>query len=440
MKTIKSINKSKTYWILALPCCIFLIWYFAINYYNTFSLDDYWHGAHVQKYGFIGAQKYYYLNWEGSFSHTIFATLPHLTFIKTIFGQSTWIYISISFISIVFSITYAIRKFNLVTNSNNAIILSIYFISILYIFTSGKQEILYWTSANFTYITGIAFLILSFTFLFNFKQNFKFLALFPIIFLLGNKVNYGILFFLGFAMIYINNESFKSDRKNTNIIIFISVLIYSLNILAKGNYLRLEQNITGISDKYTLLKIIEFRTLEVILPFMLKSAIFIFPIVCLLNKEILKYLPLKKALLLFVVYFFIECIIYWLSFRDPGPARGSIVIEFFCLLILISIAYHFNIASKRYSTVLSYFSIFLISALQAMNWNYISIAKDYNKKVFERICIVESAKSNIYISNLPESGLLHSVWCNDETWLNYVFIPYFNKTITIKITNNDIKN
>jgi hypothetical protein len=440
MIAINSIKISKIYWLIAFTCSIFLIWYFSINYYNIFSLDDYWHGANVQKNGFLGAQKFYYLNWEGSFSHTLFATLPHIPSIKTIFGQSTWIYSIISYISIVFSLSFAVRKFNLVTNSIYAILISIYFISILYLFTSAKQEILYWTSANFTYITGLALLILSFTFLLKLKQNFKLLALIPIILLLGNKVNFGVLFFLGFAMLYISNEAFRKERKITNIILFTSVSFYLLNISAVGNYLRLEQNMTESENKYSLFEIIEFRTLEVILPFVLKSAFFILPLVYLLSKAILEYLPLKKMILLFIIYFIFENLIYWMSFKDPGPARGNIVSEFFCLLILISSAYQIKMASWQPIKILSYFSILLLTILQAMNWNYISVAKNYNTKAIERIRLVKSAKRNIYLSNLPESGLLHSVWCNDELWLNNVFIPYFNKDITVKITQDAPKN
>jgi hypothetical protein len=129
-----------------------------------------------------------------------------------------------------------------------------------------------------------------------------------------------------------------------------------------------------------------------------------------------------------------------MSFKDPGPARGNIVSEFFCLLILISSAYQIKMASWQPIKILSYFSILLLTILQAMNWNYISVAKNYNTKAIERIRLVKSAKRNIYLSNLPESGLLHSVWCNDELWLNNVFIPYFNKDITVKITQDAPKN
>ena len=57
---------------------IFVIWYLIASYNNVYACDDYWHGTNVHNFGFWHAQSYYWNNWEGSYIHTFFATIPHV--------------------------------------------------------------------------------------------------------------------------------------------------------------------------------------------------------------------------------------------------------------------------------------------------------------------------------------------------------------------------
>ena len=56
---------------------VFLCWYLPVAFYNVYACDDYWFGTNVRVNGFWGNQLFYYYNWEGSYTHTFLASLPH---------------------------------------------------------------------------------------------------------------------------------------------------------------------------------------------------------------------------------------------------------------------------------------------------------------------------------------------------------------------------
>lgn len=64
--------------ILLIGCFCFLLWYLPVAYANVYACDDFWFGTNVNDYGFWGNQIHYYLNWEGSFTHTFLDSLPHV--------------------------------------------------------------------------------------------------------------------------------------------------------------------------------------------------------------------------------------------------------------------------------------------------------------------------------------------------------------------------
>ena len=57
---------------------VFLCWYLPVAFYNVFACDDYWFGTNVRINGFWNNQLFYWHNWEGSYTHTFLASLPHL--------------------------------------------------------------------------------------------------------------------------------------------------------------------------------------------------------------------------------------------------------------------------------------------------------------------------------------------------------------------------
>ena len=56
---------------------VFLCWYLPVAFNNVYACDDYWFGTNVRVNGFWGNQLFYYFNWEGSYTHTFLASLPH---------------------------------------------------------------------------------------------------------------------------------------------------------------------------------------------------------------------------------------------------------------------------------------------------------------------------------------------------------------------------
>ena len=56
---------------------LFLCWYIPVSYNNVYACDDYWFGTNVHTNGFFNNQIFYWNNWEGSYTHTFLASLPH---------------------------------------------------------------------------------------------------------------------------------------------------------------------------------------------------------------------------------------------------------------------------------------------------------------------------------------------------------------------------
>lgn len=56
----------------------FFCWYTPTSYMNVFSCDDYWFGSYIHDIGFWKTQAQFYNNWEGSYTHTFLASIPHI--------------------------------------------------------------------------------------------------------------------------------------------------------------------------------------------------------------------------------------------------------------------------------------------------------------------------------------------------------------------------
>ena len=51
--------------------------------------------------------------------------------------------------------------------------------------------------------------------------------------------------------------------------------------------------------------------------------------------------------------------------------------------------------------------------------------------------IKSEQKEKILIPALPNSGLLLSYFCNEEVWIENVYLEYFNKKMRVEIISND---
>ena len=126
-----------------------------------------------------------------------------------------------------------------------------------------------------------------------------------------------------------------------------------------------------------------------------------------------------------------DTMIIYICFRDSGPIRNNIIIElFFFITIIVSLAYLYqNRKSTIYIVPLSILSIIFNMVLQIKPVSQIKETYRYSKHARLRDQKVENHKSSapILLDSLPESGLLLSYFCNDEEWIKYVYLPYFDK-------------
>ena len=71
----------------------------------------------------------------------------------------------------------------------------------------------------------------------------------------------------------------------------------------------------------------------------------------------------------------------------------------------------------------------------------ISDSIEYSCQARKRDKFVESyqGEETIEIEKLPPSHLMLSYFCNDETWLENVYLPYFQKEYKVKLVELQIQ-
>ena len=427
---------------LVVPVFLFFIWYIGIGVFNQYSLDDYWHYSNVQIHGFWEAQNFYYQNWEGSFSHTFFATLPHSKLFRYLFENNIWVYCVLTLGFLIFSITITLFQFDIVTPRLTRLLVSSYIVSVLYVFSTAQEDVLYWVCANITYVNSISFLLVGLFILKKFEYSrLKYIAILPLAFVVGNKINLGVLLFLLFTFLLFSKSFLNRHRFDDLFVLGFVFILYLVNLFALGNFVRLGQNMDNLSNEYSLFAIVSYRFWYIFIPFGVKSMVFIIPILTFINDDFFKGLNLKLFSIFIFSYFLVECIIFEIAFKNWGPARCSIFCEF--LLIPYCVAIWIKLIKPRLK-IIPFFPIFIAVVFSVYNilyWKYFKVSMEYSKALKQRISVINnSPKANIVLQPLPESGLIHSYGCNDEVWLNNVFALCFDKKITIRVLNHATTN
>ena len=416
----------------------FLIWYIPVAYVNVYACDDYWFGANVSNYGFWGTQLYYWINWEGSFTHTFLDSLPHvfnherMPFVVNIFSLCFFI----------FALYYAfITIFK--NNKLNAILHSLYTTAILYTFTNGGSEIRFWVSAN-SYIVELALVMIALS-LYHQKDDTKktikwYLCIFILLFFIaGSKLTF-ILY--TFASIIIHDIMLeKKPNQKTYIVIGALILFSLLNILAPGNLIRLDVETTpAIHDSYSIWDTLSIRGKQII-PFLGYSLLMI-PIA--MNTKLLFNLTIRRAIFIIlgiIIVFSIDGVIMYICFHDPGPMRVYVIFELFILFFVIILFSGLDIIHDLNKYIVN--SIYTLSTIVLLFTN-ISLIMDvkptieFARKSRERNSLVMNYSPSkpleiIELEPLPDSHLLLSYFSNEQGWLEYVYMPYFNKSCKVVI-------
>lgn len=447
----KKIISNIIVFLLVINCSLFLIWYLGIAYYDVFSLDDYWHGANYHIYGFWGSQEYYYNNWEGSYSHTFFATIIHHSLLQKNFGISSFPFILFSFLLVNSAVYFFLKAVFKSDSLLKLILVTLFCSSIIYGLSSGKGELNYWTCANVTYLTGLAFSLFYFIILFNKKEKFSIwdigLMLLLSVLIIGNKISLSIYFFalnIFFALAQWRSLN-QSKKKTFYFLIILALGLLMVNTLAPGNYVRLNENENSPYIGFSLFEVISERFTNIVLPAFFNGLILVLPL-SILFSESKKKIETKFIYYFTVIYvliFLAESIIFWKIFKDPGPVRSNIFLEFLTYIFVYLSLYKFVNQMSLIKKNISLVSLIGLICFQSSLFKYFDESRKFSVAANNRyVKVMNSPKDVIFLDRLPKSGLLHDVGSNDEIWLNYVYLKYFYKSPNTRIIvgPNDIKN
>lgn len=419
--------------------CAFLCWYIPISYVNVFACDDFWFGSNVHQFGFWGTQSYYWHYWEGSYTHTFLASLPHVIE----YSHVPFICNMCSMTLLIASCTILFRSF-FTDSVQDALLGALYLVSVLYFFTIGEAEIRFWVCANFTYIIELSALI-AFLSLYHVIENKKTkLWLFPSIFLLfiiaGSKLTF--LSFTYFSMI-IHDILFRSKISKSRIILFAILFLFTLiNILAPGNLIRLHEETEPKEISISLIESFIYR-FKYLLIIILHSSL-VFPLLSLTNKKlIIEKRKIALSTVLLIVAFIVESAIMYVCFNDPGPVRVYIIFE--CMvplfLLLILVLFRNQLLGIKVIRLVALLCVLITIGIKGYSISrQIKPSIFYSQKATERDQLVlDSDSDHIQLSALPESHLLLSYFSNDPGWIENVYLPYFGKTCEVELIQTDLE-
>lgn len=422
MRYFKAINI-----IGALLLVSFLSWYLMVGFDNVFACDDYWFGTNVRYYGFLKYQLHHWLTWEGSYTHTFLSTIPHVFN----FSRVPFV-VNLASLTVFFLSCFSIVNTFLESDKQKSFYLASYLAVFLYLFTIGGSEIRFWMSVNFTYLLELSSVLL---FLCAYHKsrvstdkNYLLLEILLLLFIGGTKLNFISIVYLSIiAHDLLYNYRFN---KNTCICLLFLSFFVILNVIAPGNYIRLDDELSRNTseESMTLQKVIFYRITK-FLPYV-KNTILLLPISASIIPIRLSTKKITIALSFFIVAFIIESIIMYICFNDPGPGRVYISFEFLisiATILLLSKLYAIFADRFKIVKLLPLFSILFVFAFNMLFLLQVPASLEFARQARDRDRIV---KNNVNIEaneipKLPKSYLMPSNLANDEKWLKNIYIPYF---------------
>ena len=409
---------------------VFLCWYLPVAFNNVYACDDYWFGTNVRVNGFWGNQLFYYFNWEGSYTHTFLASLPHA------FHGSHMPFIcnSFSLVLLFISLLYVLRTYTSLSVKRE-LAYSLYLISFLYLCTKGNAEIRFWICANITYISEMSVLLIFLSLYHGLNKGFsykKWGAVTLLLFLIGgSKLTFVIYAVSGIIIHDILYQTRVS--KNTVYVLFLLGIFVILNVTAPGNYIRLEEE-TMPKDTDIHMNIVEsvFYRITEMKPFLLDT-LFLLPIATQwTNKHTYEKNRVLMAIAVYGVAYILDSVVMYICFNDSGPLRVYFVSEVFLALFVLFSLNHFytSVLIKFYYTKHVMILFALMVAFSHMPLIYqVPKSIEFSEKARERDKYVMScaAGDTIEITPLPDSHLMLSYFSNDVIWLEKIYLPYFQK-------------
>ena len=421
---------------------VFLCWYLPVAFFNVYACDDYWFGTNVRVNGFWGNQLFYYFNWEGSYTHTFLASLPHafhgsrIPFLGNLF----------SLVLLFLSLFSVLRTFTSLS-VKRGLAYSLFLLSFLYLCTKGNAEIRFWICANITYISEMSFLLLFLSLYHNLDKGStykKWILVALCLFLIGGSKLTFIIYAVSGILIH---DILYNKRINRNTICVLSLLglFVILNVTAPGNYIRLEEEtITKDADIHMGMFESVFYRITEMEPFLLNT-LFLLPIAAhWTNNHSFERKRVLTSVAVFGVAFIIDSVVMYICFNDSGPLRVYFVAEVFtAILVLLGLnSFLTSVLSKYYYTkhVMALFA-FMVAVSHLSLTFQVPKSIEYSEKARERDQYVMSctAGETIEIAPLPSSYLMLSYFSNDVIWLKRIYLPYFqkkNKFVLLETHNN----
>ena len=179
--------------------------------------------------------------------------------------------------------------------------------------------------------------------------------------------------------------------------------------------------------------------IESIVPFFFAS-ILLLPICISLHLKVTGKNIIIQTIALFLL-FIGDTAIMFICFHDSGPKRGNIILEVSVMFYICSLLCYLMmwLKSNRLKTILQVASCLIFACYNIGNIFHIEESYEYSRISHERdyLVIKSEQKEKILIPALPNSGLLLSYFCNEEVWIENVYLEYFNKKMRVEIISND---
>lgn len=402
---------------------LFAGWYMPVSFFNVFVGDDFWHGTNVGINGFWGAQLHFYQSWEGSFTHTFLATVPHV-----FSGRHVPFAVNIlTFVLLALSVCFFIKVYCVISHKR-AFLISLFLTAFYYATTGCGAEIRFWVCSSGPYLFGVSTLLI-FMACYHRQDEPTLLILIILwacqLLIVGNKVPYIICLF---TLMVVHDAAYESFSKKKFILFYLPAALFSLiNIVAPGNYLRLHenmQNVNAISFGNVL-----FSRFGKVVPMFFYA--FFMP--SFFTPKELPWVRRKFTIIILVgiiTFFLIDSLCMYFCFRDSGPLRALVLSEicFFVagMVVRDAVVLRFNLKFINTSFHVICFGL-ILCVLQLRIIKQVPSTVQYAQKSHERNRFVRSqfGAEIVCVPELPSSHLLLSYFANDIIWIKNVYLPYF---------------
>ena len=400
----------------------FPIFYFTISFYARYNADDFTLMEHVRaNNGALGAAKWLYFNYEGSFlifvreyAFYYFPIPVFLIITISLHLLSSWFLVTSFFVFIKSKISLL-----------DSWVIGSVFATALYFLSFDVQGTYHWLAGT-VYICVLTCTFWAFGFLLRGKY---WLSLPFFIFLMQSRINFSALIFMAYGLLFLYTffmkKEFHKKMFYSLLLMFITLLIY---IVAPGNWIR---SVTGEVDNANFMESFKLVFIHEYLKHLPHAIFFSTLIALLLPGTLISKIKLKGALVLtpFVLLLifafanmfcmYISTKLYYYSYRVwvLNSAIYALVVCYYVILLvdfLRSYSSRNKLLKMAPALALVLFMcvyVFLIFNLYRKN---VVLAKNYSVAYDEFVTKIESTNlpkgDTMWVATLPPAGVLRNFY------------------------------